>query len=144
MHAAWLALPPPAFCTGSLTKAQPKRTACQWAGPRSMRAAAFAAGLPCAVRTAHRWVLSALCPLRMPPEAGVRRRGRRAPRRAACLKAGGRRRRPAATRMPPASGRAMQKHGFCPARGGAYHKYSGTAAPCRHYLLSKEELQTQL
>lgn len=53
MYAAWLALPPPAFCAGSRTKARPKRTACQWAGPRSMRAAALAAGLPCAMRTAH-------------------------------------------------------------------------------------------
>lgn len=44
----------------------------------------------------------------------------------------------------PASGCAMQKCGFCPVRGGVYHKYGGTAAPRRHYLLTKEEFQTQL
>ena len=44
----------------------------------------------------------------------------------------------------PASDRVMQKCGFRPVSNGVYHKYDGTAVPCRHYLVTKEEFQTQL
>lgn len=39
----------------------------------------------------------------------------------------------------PASGRVMRKVGFRPVGEGFYHKYDGTAVPCRNYLLTKEE-----
>ena len=44
----------------------------------------------------------------------------------------------------PASGCVMRKCGFRYTHDGIYHKYDGTAVPCRHYLLTKEEFQTQL
>ena len=44
----------------------------------------------------------------------------------------------------PASDRVMQKCGFRPVCNGVYHKYDDTAVPCRHYLVTKEEFQTQL
>lgn len=44
----------------------------------------------------------------------------------------------------PASGRVMRKCGFRPTRNGVYHKYDGTAVPCRHYLFTKEEFQAGL
>lgn len=39
----------------------------------------------------------------------------------------------------PASGRVMQKVGFHCIGEGVYHKYDGTAVPCKNYLLLKEE-----
>lgn len=47
-------------------------------------------------------------------------------------------------RENPASGCVMRKCGFRYTHDGIYHKYDGTAVPCRHYLLTKEEFQTQL
>lgn len=44
----------------------------------------------------------------------------------------------------PASGCVMRKCGFRYTHDGIYYKYDGTAVPCRHYLLTKEEFQTQL
>ena len=41
----------------------------------------------------------------------------------------------------PASGCVMRKCGFRHTRDGIYHKYDGTAVPCRHYLFTKEEFQ---
>ena len=39
----------------------------------------------------------------------------------------------------PASGAVQRKVGFCYTHDGVYHKYDGTAVPCRCYRLTKKE-----
>lgn len=43
----------------------------------------------------------------------------------------------------PASGRVMQKNGFQYTHDDIYHKFDGTAIPCRCYTLTKEQYETK-